>query len=371
MHAAALDEGGYPPDCPFSSRRAGKTLETVQSLGMLGVPGARVAAPSAVSREELERFHTPDYLDVLAAAGRGMHDFKALQKGLGTPDCPVFRDMYNYLALAAGGTTHGAQLIIEGDADIAFNPSGGFHHAHPDNASGFCYINDVALAALRFKAAGKKVVIIDVDAHHFDGVQEAFYADPDVTTISLHESGRTLFPGTGAETEIGTGEARGHCINIPLPVGTYDAIFYYAFRKVAVPVIQRLKPDVIIAEIGMDSLAGDPLAHLNLTNNVLADVAGDLSDMNIPLLVTGGGGYNIENTVRGWALVWNSLLHGRDDSVDLTAGLGGVMLENTAWFGGLRDRTLLSHGGYREEVDREIERVVSIIHATVFPLLGI
>lgn len=370
IHNPSLDEGGYPIECPFDSRRGGRTYSTILSLGLLNFSNTRLVPPVALTRTELEQFHTPDYLDVLQRAGRGVHDFKALKKGLGTPDCPLFKDMYEYLCLAAGGTTVGAKLLLNKEADIAFNPHGGFHHAAQDASSGFCYINDVVLGSMALAEAGKRVMVIDLDAHHGDGTQSAFYTRSDVVTVSMHESGKTLFPGTGFVEESGEGDGKGCSINLPLPVGTYDAIYYTAFCEVVIPLIEAIAPDVLVIALGMDALAGDPLAHLNLTNNVFADIVADLRELGKPILATGGGGYNAKNTERAWALLWSILANGRDDT-SAALGMGGVMLENTAWFGGLRDRTLLSHGGYRDSVDREIREVIEQIKKTIFPLHGL
>jgi len=187
--------------------------------------------------------------------------------------------------------------------------------------------------------------------------------------ISMHESGATLFPGTGFENEIGDGAGRGYTVNIPLPVGTYDGAYISAFTEVALPLMKVFDPDVIVMELGMDTLAGDPLAHLHLTNNVHVDIIGDVLSLGVPILATGGGGYNVENTVRGWALAW-SVLCG-EQIEDMSVGMGGVMLENRDWVGGLRDRVLLSDAGLRDTVDSHIEATVDKIRATIFPLHGI
>lgn len=366
MHSPNLDNGGYPEECPFNSTRGGKTLETIRSLGLLDEPGTRILAPDAVTPDEALLFHTQAYLDVLAQTSDGVHNYRALKMGIGTPDCPVFKDMLNFSLLASGGTVSGARLLLNSEADIIFNPHGGFHHAHPELAGGFCYINDVVIAAKMLAAEGKRVVVIDLDAHHLDGVQDAFYDTDQVTTISMHESGKTLFPGTGHENEQGIGRGKGHSINMPLPVGTFDDMYRYAFIQVVEPIVEHLAPDVILLELGMDGLAGDPLAHLNLTNNVYAELLDRILAFNTPLLVVGGGGYNVRDTVRGWSLCWSVLTGAMQDEMAMMAGMGGVMLENTAWFGGLRDRTLLSHGGYREGVEKEIQRVVKFIKDTVF-----
>jgi acetoin utilization protein AcuC len=153
-------------------------------------------------------------------------------------------------------------------------------------------------------------------------------------------------------------------------VGTYDAAYERVFREAALPLIKAYDPDVIMMEIGLDGLAGDPLAHLHLTNNVYADITDTIVRLGKPLLATGGGGYNVENTVRGWALMWG-VLCGEDPSPDLMIGMGGVMLQNTDWLGGLRDRVLLTDGGRRAAVDAEIDQVIDRIRATVFPIHGL
>jgi len=371
LYSPELEHGGYPPQCPFDSSRPGRTRQTIVSMGLLSKPDRAEVAPQRADRATLTRFHDPAYLDLLAAAGHGrIAPLEALKAGLGTPDCPIFPNMLEYLALAAGASVAGARRILDGEAAIAFNPAGGFHHAQPAHAAGFCYLNDIVLAALEFTAAKRRVLFLDLDVHHCDGVQEAFYARSDVMTISLHESGRTLFPGTGFVEEIGVGAGRGYSVNIPLPVGTYDEAYERAFRQAAWPLMQAYDPDVVILELGMDGLAGDPLAHLQLTNNVYANIVERVVQMGKPVLATGGGGYNVPNTVRGWALMWG-VLCGEDCSSDLIVGMGGVMLQNTEWLGGLRDRVLLTDGGRRGAVDDEIEQVVERLRKTVFPIHGL
>jgi acetoin utilization protein AcuC len=360
MYSSQLEEGGFPPSCPFNSSRPVRTRKTIQSLGLMNYSHTTEVAPLPTSRDQMEWFHKTDYLDTLLKCSMGEYDYTALQMGLGTPDTPLFKNMYEYLTLACGGTTTGARLIIEKKADIVFNTAGGFHHAGPQAASGFCYINDVVLAAHMLAEAGMRVAVLDLDVHHGDGTQDAFYNRSDVLTISLHESGDTLFPGTGYVNECGEQDGKGYNVNFPLPVGTYDNAYYKAVQEVVLPVLKRNDPDVIVLVLGMDALAGDPLAHLNLTNSCYADVVADVVELDKPILATGGGGYNVENTVRGWALLWNVLSNGRfDDGADF--GLGGVMLENTAWLGGLRDKTLLSYGGFRDTVDAQVQSTIDEI----------
>jgi acetoin utilization protein AcuC len=187
--------------------------------------------------------------------------------------------------------------------------------------------------------------------------------------MSFHESPKTLFPGTGSEDEIGEGEGRGYTVNVPLPAGLHDEAFLRAFRAVAPPMIGAFRPDVIVLELGMDMLAGDPLAHLQLTNNAHAEVIAYLVGLRLPVLALGGGGYHVKNTVRGWALAW-SLLCGEGDD-DLNVGMGGVFLETTDWRGGLRDRILVPGAQARLEVDPVVDATVERVKALVFPLHGI
>ena len=369
IYTPQLEVGGYPASCPFNTHRAGRSRKTVASMGLLTGGGRREIEPDALTADELASFHTEDYLDCLKRAGEGrLKPSEALWAGLGTPDCPVFKNMYDFCALAAGGTLTGARKIIAGEASVAFNPSGGFHHAQAGSAAGFCYINDLVFAAEALAAAGMRVLFLDIDVHHCDGVQDAFYDRSEIMTLSLHESGRTLFPGTGFEDEIGTGEGRGYSVNFPLPVGTYDAAYERVFREGALPLIRHYNPDVIMLELGMDALAGDPLAHLHLTNNTHALITEEILGLGKPVLATGGGGYNIPNTVRGWALCWSVLCGDHSMHDDPSFGMGGVMLENTDWAGGLRDRVLLADGGRHDQIRVEIDRVLDTVRRMVFPM---
>lgn len=370
LHSDQMERYHYPPDCPFKAERAGQTRQLLTSMGLLNRPGLSVVAPRPASRAELEGFHFPRYLDVLERAGRGDMDAEGLHMGLGTPDTPVFAGLYEYASLACGASIQAAELVLDGQADVAFNPSGGYHHAHAGKAGGFCYLNDVVLACMRLAAAGRKVLYLDLDVHHGDGVQDAFYARRDVLTMSFHQNGRTLFPGTGFEDEIGAGDGLGYCVNVPLPPGTYDEAYLGAFGAVGMPIIRAYKPDAIVLELGMDCLAGDPLAQLMLTNNAYADVLHRIARLDKPVVAVGGGGYHVQNTVRGWALGW-SVLCGQDEEHDPAMGMGGVMLETSDWRGGLRDRVRVPDSRQKADVDAAIAETVEKVKANVFGLLGL
>jgi acetoin utilization protein AcuC len=198
----------------------------------------------------------------------------------------------------------GAGMIREGEADIAFNIAGGLHHAGRKQASGFCYVNDPVLAILVFLERGLRVMYLDIDAHHGDGVQWAFYEDPRVLTISFHQDGRTLFPGTGSVQEMGKGKGLGFSVNVPMYPGTDDSVFWEGFSRVVPRFMDQFKPDVIVSQLGVDAFWNDPLASLELTTHGFCRVISTLADQGKPWLALGGGGYHMANVARAWTLAW-------------------------------------------------------------------
>jgi acetoin utilization protein AcuC len=373
VYSAEVDEFGYPPQCPFKSSRAAKTRQMLESMSLLTGSDRAEVAPERATREILEKFHSPEYLDTLQEASTGVFRHEFLHMGLGTGDCPVFKNMYDYLTIATGASITAANEILAGRATNAFNPSGGFHHAHASQASGFCYLNDVVLAIMTLTDAGKRVLFIDIDVHHTDGVQEAFYDRSDVMTISFHQDGKTLFPGTGFVEDIGTGQGTGYSVNLPLPPGTYDEIYLDAFNQITLPLIEAFNPDVIALELGTDALAGDPLAQLSLTNNTYADIVNLLGKLNIPILMTGGGGYNVENTVRAWALCYAALC-GDDHEAGSLAGMGGVMMQSSEWHSDhtsaatLRDRALVPDESTKKNIEPQIAAKIETLKKIIFPI---
>ncbi len=370
LYSQELEKYEYPPEHPFNTVRAKRVLDVIQSMGLLSGPGRSMTELKPAERVVLKKFHSARYLHALKAASKGKWDVEALSMGIGSQDCPVFKGLYEYAALATGATLLGADLLVKGKADIAFNPSGGYHHAGPEKAAGFCYINDVALACIVLAEQTKKVLYLDVDVHNGDGVTEFFYERNDVLTISLHQNPKTLFPGTGFVDEIGKGLGEGYCVNVPLPVGTYDQMYMKAFKAVVLPLIGAFNPDVIVFELGADALAGDPLANLQLTNNVYAEIINHLMSFDKPILATGGGGYHVGNTVRAWALAW-SVFCGADSGEDMDVAVGGVLLESTEWQGGFRDRRLAVSKSQREAVIPVIDETIKKLKETIFPIHGL
>jgi acetoin utilization protein AcuC len=369
IYTPEIEQLSYPADCPFKTQRAGQTRQRLRSFGLLGSEPQTEVVPRMATLAELRQFHTARYLEELQRAAAGDLTVDGLHMGIGGPDTPVFRDLFAYGSWACGAALTAADLLLAGQADIAFNLLGGFHHAMAGKAAGFCYLNDVVLACMRLTAAGKRVACLDVDAHHGDGTQAAFYARQDILTISLHESGKTLFPWGGFENELGEGPGLGYNVNVSLPAGTYDAAFMLTFDRVTVPLLEAYNPDVIVVELGMDALAGDPLTHLCLTNNALMDALGRLLRLNKPLLISGGGGYHVENTVRGWASAWRTCCG--EEEHDFSAGMGGCMLASSEWIGGLRDPELAVSSEQRLTVESELLATIETVANNVFPHHGL
>jgi acetoin utilization protein AcuC len=370
LYTPEIERLPYPEDCPFKTQRPTLTRKRLISFGLMGLPGREEVPARQATFEEVGRLHTARYLGELRRAAAGDLTVDGFHLGLGGPDTPIFPALLDYGLYACGAGLAAADLLLSGKADIAFNLLGGFHHAMPEKAAGFCFLNDVALACLRLAEGGKRVACLDVDAHHGDGTQAMFYKRRDVFTISLHESGKTLFPWGGFEDEIGAGAGLGFNANLSLPAGCYDEAFLSAFNRTALPLLQAYAPDVVVLELGMDTLAGDPLTHLHLTNNVVVDVVESLMALHKPLLIAGGGGYHVENTVRGWALAWRTACGEGDEDI-YSLGLGGVMLGNSEWAGGLRDRELPLTHERRQAVLPELEASIAAFQHNLFPHHGL
>jgi acetoin utilization protein AcuC len=369
VYTPEIERLSYPADCPFKTQRVGQTRQRLLSFGLLGGPQQAEVVPRMATLAELQQFHPARYLEELQRAAAGDLTVEGLHMGLGGSDTPVFRDLFEYGSWACGAALTAADLLLADQAAIVFSLLGGFHHAMAEKASGFCYLNDVVLACMRLAAAGKRVACLDVDAHHGDGTQAAFYHRNDVLTISMHESGKTLFPWGGFENEIGEGPGLGYNVNVSLPAGIYDDAFLLAFDRVTMPMLRASNPDVIVVELGMDTLAGDPLTHLSLTNNALMEALGRLLRLDKPLLITGGGGYHVENTVRGWASAWRTCCG--EEEHDFSAGMGGCMLASSEWIGGLRDHALAVTPEQRQAVEPELLATLESVANHVFPHHGI
>jgi acetoin utilization protein AcuC len=298
----------FGPGHPLTPRRFGPGIDLLRSVG--AEPGL---APEPAPDAELRWCHERGYLDAVKRLSVDPYGFP--EAGIGDGDCPPFADMHEASAAVAGGSLRAMEAILRGDVEHAQHPGGGLHHAMAARASGFCIYNDPALAIARARRDGLRVLYIDLDVHHGDGVQALHIADPAVMTVSIHESGRSLFPGTGDTDELGHGEAAGTAVNLPLPAGTTAAVWLAVLRLVLAELAACFGPDVIVSQHGADSHVWDPLAHLAVTTTAMGSAARLVDDLahryaHGRWLATGGGGYDVYRVVpRAWALTWLAGAH--------------------------------------------------------------
>jgi acetoin utilization protein AcuC len=291
---------------PMAPVRVELTVRLARALGALDHANVAVVPPGYADDDLLQTVHTPD---LLAAVRRCAADIDRLELdyGLGTDDNPCFPGMHDASARVVSGTVQMAQAVHSGRVDHGVNIIGGLHHAMPERASGFCIYNDIAVAIRWLLGQGvERIAYVDIDVHHGDGVQHVFYDDPRVMTISLHESPRTLFPGTGYPEETGGPNADGTAVNVALPPGTTDSGWLRAFHAVVPPLLREFRPQVLVTQHGCDSHAEDPLAHMALTVDGQREAYLELHRLAHELcdgrwVVTGGGGYAIVDVVpRAW-----------------------------------------------------------------------
>jgi len=291
----------FGPGHPLAPVRVELTIALAEEFGVLAEPGVTVAAPAAASTAELELVHDPRYI---TAVRTGVADAAF---GLGTPDNPVFSGMHEASALVAGATLAAAAAVWESRAQHGVSVAGGLHHAMRGMASGFCVYNDPAIAIRWLLGQGaERIAYVDVDVHHGDGVEAAFWDDPRVLTISLHEHPMTLFPGTGVPEDNGGPAAEGMAVNVALPAGTGDAGWLRAFDAVVPPLLRAFRPQVLVTQHGCDSHRLDPLAHLELSIDAQRTAQARLHHLAHETagghwVLTGGGGYELVHVVpRTW-----------------------------------------------------------------------
>jgi acetoin utilization protein AcuC len=304
-------EHGHGSGHPLKPERLQRTYELLKSYGAFQASNVKVLMPEPASEDELALFHTVEYIEVVKALSEGQKDIPAGRYGFGPGDNPVFTDMFETERLKVGSSLMGAKILVQGECDVAFSYSGGLHHAGADFASGFCVFNDAAVAICWLIRKGLRVAYVDIDVHHGDGVQWAFYDTDRVLTISLHQDGRTLFPGTGFVEEIGRGPGEGYCVNVPLPPGTGDENYLWAFREIVPPLLQRFNADLVVTQLGVDTHYKDPLAQLALTTHGLEELYAILSEFALRWLALGGGGYAIDVVPRAWTLAFG-MMSGQD-----------------------------------------------------------
>ncbi|KAK6435545.1 histone deacetylase [Oleoguttula sp. CCFEE 5521] len=272
------------------------------------------------SKLEMTQFHTDEYIDFLSKVTPESAEkyTKERTKFNVLEDCPVFDGLFEYCGISAGGSMEGAARLNRGKCDIAINWAGGLHHAKKAEASGFCYVNDIVLGILELLRFHQRVLYIDIDVHHGDGVEEAFYTTDRVMTLSLHKYGE-FFPGTGELRDIGVGSGRRYSINVPLRDGIDDASYKSVFEPIVSSIMEHYRPGAVVLQCGADSLSGDRLGCFNLSMKGHANCVNFVKSFGLPLLVLGGGGYTMRNVARTWAYETGQLVdHDMDDTLPFT-----------------------------------------------------
>jgi acetoin utilization protein AcuC len=311
----ALTSYDFGHDHPLAPVRVELTMELARRFGVLDAPQVSLESVRPADDDLLELVHAPHYVRAVRNVAHTGYT-ERLRYGLGTDDNPVFPGMHEASALVVGASVTAADAVWSGRAVHAANMAGGLHHAMREHASGFCLYNDVAVAIAHLLDRGaRRVAYVDLDAHHGDGVQAAFYDDPRVLTISLHEHPSTLFPGTGLPAELGGPKAQGTSVNVALPAGTRDAAWLRAFDAVVPPLLAAFGPEILVTQHGCDSHAFDPLAHLMLTVDGQRAAAQALHRLahehtNGRWVLFGGGGYSVVHVVpRIWTHVLAEAAH--------------------------------------------------------------
>ena len=307
-YGEAYLEYDFGPDHPLTPRRFRPAIDLMRTVG-----ARRFIEPRLATDEGLARLHSPDYIATVKEFSADP-DLRP-RAGIGPGDCPPFEDMHTASARIAGGSIDAVDRILDGEAEHAFNPGGGLHHAMADRASGFCIYNDVALGVARARDAGHRVLYVDLDVHHGDGTQALFWDDPEVLTFSIHETGMSLYPGTGFIKERGGADALGTKVNVPLEAGTGDGSWIAAIETALPALAAAFRPTFLVTQHGCDTHAYDPLAHLRLTTRAYHAATRLLDGIAHEhcggrWLATGGGGYDAYRVVpRSWSLVWLAQAH--------------------------------------------------------------
>ena len=363
----------HGPQHPLRPARVLLTRRLIHDYGILDEERVVEALARSASDDELLQVHTEAYIDVVKRAGHG-EGGDWWQYGFGPGDNPIFPQMHEASARVAGASLVAAEAVLSGRAEHAFNPAGGLHHAMPERASGFCVYDDPAVAvAWMLRQGVGRVAYVDVDVHHGDGPQAIFYRDRRVLTISLHQDGRTLFPGTGFIQEMGAGDAEGTKVNVPLPPFTGDDGWLKALREIVPTLVTAWKPDVLVTQLGCDTHFTDPLAQLGLTTAAYRHAAALLHELAHDAaggrwVATGGGGYQWARVVpRAWTIYFAEMAER-----DLPDELPESWIEAAEREAGYDVPDRLSEPALPGSgTDPAVDRVIEACRAAIFPRHGL
>ena len=367
VYEDALSGHELRTDHPMRPVRLRYTYDLLQAYGAFDGDASMLVPPRPAVEEELLWLHSSEYISAVRSFSVGLSGYDPRRFNfVGQGDNPIYSGMYDAAVLSTGASLAAAELVANREVDVAFSISGGLHHAAAGHASGFCIFNDPALAIMYLRQRGLRVAYVDIDAHHGDGVQDAFFDDDSVLTISVHESGRFLFPGTGFVNEVGAGSGIGYSVNLPLHPYTDDEIYLEAFHRVVPPILRAFAPDVLVTQLGIDSYHTDPLTHLQVTTRGYVEAVRELSRMGIPWLALGGGGYDLMAVARAWTLAYGVML-----DVEWPDEIPGSFAKQHG-VGQLRDNlTPQVPADVRQEARRFAEESLVELKEKVFPAHGL
>jgi len=369
VYSGRFGDFSYGEDHPFDPARARGTIRLLREQGYVDEPWIRIVEPTMISKERLTESHDIDYINALEEANSGEWDERFLRFHLGGDECPVFPGLFDYVLLYTSATLTGVDLIADENANLVFNPLGGFHHASRSMAEGFCYVNDAIVAIDALLAKGYRVAYIDIDAHHGNGVQDAYYRDDRVLTVSLHQTGKTLYPWGGFETEVGEDNGEGCNINIPLPEETDDEAYLKVFDRVVVPAVDAFGPMVVVAVTGTDTHKSDPMAKLNLTNNGMVGAIERMREFSRHLFLLAGGGYNMAASIRAWCRMW-AAANWIDSLPDYLLTIGGTFARGEGSGGAdIVDMSYNLSGAKKIAILKELDRIAEFHEQTTMPRL--
>jgi acetoin utilization protein AcuC len=321
-------------------------------------------APRPATEAELLLAHSRAYIDAVAALSCGEDIADPRRFGFDDGDNRPFPGMYEAGLICCGASLVAAEQVLAGRR-VSFSIAGGLHHAFAERAAGFCLFNDPVIAIRRLLRDVERIVYLDIDAHHGDGVQAAFYRDPRVMTISVHESGEALFPGRGFPEEIGEGPGRGTSVNVPLFPDTDDALYLWAFQQVVPPLIEAFRPEILVAQLGCDTHFADPLAHLKLTTGGFRELVRVIDSLCDRWVALGGGGYNLTTVPRAWSLAY-AVMAGQD----LPDAIPAAFAARTG-IERLNDPYPADPPPVPERTRRYAERTVEAVRRHLFPRWGL
>jgi acetoin utilization protein AcuC len=363
----------YGPNHPLKVERLRITMDLIEAYGLFDSPESPWVEAREADEQDVRLVHTLEYIEVLRQANTGQATATSANYGLGSGDNPVFPGLYDWSLLVTGATLECIRQVRYENRRIAFNIAGGLHHALSARASGFCYLNDPAIGIARMVQDGLRVVYLDLDVHHGDGVEAAFYDTDQVLTISIHQNGHTLFPGTGFPEEMGQGPGRGFAVNLPLAPGTDDDLYIRVFNETIPPLVRAFDPDVLVTQLGVDTFTSDPLASLNLTSEGFCKLIREIKSWGLCWVALGGGGYDIMNVARAWTSAW-AIMKGVDLSDDLPDDFVSKHRHLLGKNLKLSEQAPLTRSVSRESTQRARQLAdsgVAWIKEHIFPLVGV